>query len=69
MNVTLQSLEAAGHADAEAVFKAVCAAGGFGDVDPTHGGGLDISGLTGKVKADVEAIIASPAKDKKGKDE
>jgi hypothetical protein len=57
MNVSRESLTKAGHKDPDAVFAAVAEAGGFGNVDPNHGGGLDISGLSGKEKADVEKIL------------
>lgn len=61
-NVNVEALAKAGHKDPEAVFVAVRDAGGFGDIDPSHGGGLDISGLEGKAKTDVEKILTLPAK-------
>ena len=48
--VTVEALEQAGYKDCEVLFTKVALAGGFGDVKPSHGGGLDIEGI-----ADAEA--------------
>ncbi len=53
--VTRQSLADAGHKNPDLTFVAIAKAGGFGDVDPSHGGGLDVDGL---VDPQAKAAIA-----------
>ena len=62
MNVTVESLKKAGHVDAEKTFKEIAVAGGFGDIDPSHPGGLDVDNIGDpKAKASVAALLSSPA--------
>lgn len=61
--VTVEALEAKGYPNPVETFKAVAKAGGFGDVDPSHEGGLDVAGVEDKAaKAAIEKILAEGVK-------
>lgn len=61
--MNIETLTKAGYKDPKAVFTAVALAGGFGAVDPSHGGGLDIDGLTdADAKKAVDAVLAKAEK-------
>ena len=56
--VSVEALEAKGYSDPVGTFKAIALAGGFGAVDPSHQGGLDVGGIEdAKAKAAIEKIL------------
>jgi hypothetical protein len=44
-NVTVESLKRKHKENAKAVYQEIARLGGFGDVDPNHEGGLDVTGI------------------------
>lgn len=63
--LTFADVEASHGTEAKAVWSAICAAGGFGNIAPTHDGGLDLGGLEKDVAAKVAALLGVKAETKK----
>lgn len=60
--VTVEALEQNGYEKPEELFTKIALAGGFGDVKPSHGGGLDIDGIADK---DAKAAVVKLLEKKK----
>jgi len=59
-NVTLESLQKQHGGNAERVFREICDRGGYGDVDPSNRGGLDVAGVLN----DANTAVTSANKDR-----
>jgi len=57
-NVNLAMLRKTHGANAESIFREVTEIGGFGDIEPTHEGGLDIWGLEGETRNKILKLIS-----------
>lgn len=57
INISYEDLQASHGEKAEGVWKSICKIGGFGDVPKSVGGGLDLSSLDKKVKAEIEKVL------------
>jgi len=62
-HVDVEKLKKAGHADPEAVFIKIREIGEFGDIAPSHLGGLDIASLDESKRERIQKLIDSPSKD------
>lgn len=58
-NVTVESLKRKHKENAKAVYQEIARLGGFGDVDPNHEGGLDVTGV---LDEENEAVSAADKK-------
>lgn len=59
-NLTFEEVERAHGGQARAVWSQICEIGGWGTVSPAHSGGLDISGLDAKTRAEIEKLAGTP---------
>ena len=64
--MNLDKLKELGVANPEKVFAQICEIGGFGKIDPSHAGGIDLTGLNPQQKAAVDALLR-PAKQEPAK--
>jgi hypothetical protein len=57
MTITFEMLEEKFGAEAPKVFAKIALIGGFGKVPATHQGGLDVSGITGDAKKQIDDLL------------
>ena len=55
--MTFEQLKETHGAEAETVWRTICALGGFGDVPTSYDGGLDLTGLDGDKKKAVDNLL------------
>ncbi len=55
--MTFEQLKESHGAQAETIWRKICALGGFGDVPTSYDGGLDLTGLDGDKKKAVDNLL------------
>lgn len=63
-SVTIESLKAEGVINADAAYRRIASAGGFGSFDASFRPALDVAGLSEDAQKNIEKIIADAKKEK-----
>lgn len=63
-NITGEKLEKIVGVGASDIWKRICVIGGFGDVEFSNPGGLDISGLPDAKQAQIQKLLEEPEAEK-----